>query len=388
MFVGIGNTYYFNLKIGETQIGISPANLNSCNIITDMKRFLPYYQLSLRDEMGLLTHQMPTDSRFDKIKLSLDPQDYVDIQFRVKREAPVGESGNQAVYETEGLLDIRNLFSPSITRGFGTKSIGEIVQQIAIEIGCDGSEVGQSAFGLKAITYQPNWSNAKFLNYLKDKGGYYCFILFRKNRKILVFKNIDEMTIANNFKEYIYTEATDDPRLPTARNLKIYNNAGVLREEGIYQSNYSYYDYKSGKYVFANTDIDNMKMVSLSEYYAITPEDKGLSFVDNIGGSEQFNVAFKKQQQHKQKINDLIKVWVDIDGDVTMEPGKIIKLKFLFGVGTDLFSYQHSGYWLVERVIQSYGAIHITRLLLTRPGFSGVMRDTSFVVPKRVKRTD
>lgn len=385
---GVGGLYYLRLKVGDTPIGINPSTLNGCNVITDINRFLPYFQLSLSDHLGVLTHMKPTDSRFNKISLSFNRENYVERIFEINRETPEAITQSQSDFNCEGLLSLKNLFSPSFTRGFPNKSFGDIVRQISTEIGCDDVDIGATANSIKIPIYQPNCSNAKFLNYLKSKAGFYCFVVFRANKNILVFKTIDELLRNDTIAEFIYTDTNLTADIKAAYNLQIFNNTGILKDEGIYNQAYSYFDYTTGEHVFKQINVNSLNMLSLSDFYMVTEEDKNVYYQVQCGGSEPYSPIVKMESTFKNRLNDLVKIWIDVDGDFSLEAGKIIKLKFLYGAGGDLFSYQYSGYWLIERVIQSYGEFHSSRLLLKRPGVSLLTKDSAFIKPTKIKRTD
>jgi len=62
-------------------------------------------------------------------------------------------------------------------------------------------------------------------------------------------------------------------------------------------------------------------------------------------------------------------MWITTIGLSNMTPGKVVQVFFPHGADAgNLYSYQYSGYWLVERVVHNIGDTFMTKLLLTRNG--------------------
>ena len=75
------------------------------------------------------------------------------------------------------------------------------------------------------------------------------------------------------------------------------------------------------------------------------------------------------KSSYGNRLINLVKMWITTQGLPNAVPGQTVQVFFPHGAtGEDLYSYQYSGYWLVERVVHNFGDAFITKLLLTRHG--------------------
>jgi hypothetical protein len=156
-----------------------------------------------------------------------------------------------------------------------------------------------------------------------------------------------------------------------AYNLEVVDNYTLLKNLGTANFQYSYFDYLTGSYVSAVTSIDDVDFVSLSEHLLVNKDDTDLGIkVDDIGRTNEVEdtEGWLKGRYYK-RLNALVSIWIDVDGNSIVFPGDLLSLVFAgSALGDNIFTYQFSGYWLVKRVIQSFTDIHRTKLLLVRPG--------------------
>ena len=79
-------------------------------------------------------------------------------------------------------------------------------------------------------------------------------------------------------------------------------------------------------------------------------------------------------------------MWISTWGTENIAPGDIVKMVFseAFASG-DFYLYQHSGYWLVKRVVHSLTTTFMTNILLTRNGIDSSVANT-LLVAERYKK--
>jgi len=376
---GVPGQYEIRIELGGHSIQPTPSMVNNLSVVSSIDKLLPSISMSLNDEAGILTHIRPADSQSNAIALSIGSPP-VTWNFEIFRRFPTSANSNQAVWEVEGFIKVQGLFSPTRQRSFMTgsspKTVKNIIEQIASEIGCS-SEVDPELDYVIPNILQPNWSNAQFLFYLKTmlKGkaggaGYYCFIRPEETGPKLVFKSLSQMLNEQYVRDFIYD---DQPKMGSypMYNLDVIDNYALLRSLGTRQFSYGYFDYFTGRYTKIVKDVSSVDMPSLSEFILVNKDDpkEDLS-LQRIGRKTEFtDFSGLGVGKYYKRLNSLVQSWFDIGGDKNLFPGMIVKIFFPQSTaGKTPFSYQYGGFWMIERVNHTWVDMFRTRLLLTRCG--------------------
>jgi hypothetical protein len=224
------------VKFGDTQIQTDDTNLKELTIIQDINKFLPEFKLKLGDSGGLLTHLVPSDRKNGKvyIELAQDPNDQKTKNswtFTTYTRTPEGDQSNpSAVFSIDGLLDVDGLFTKDESRGFS----GTIYSTIEEIVSADLTNIFHSEIS-PSLTYeknlvQPTWTNAQFLNYLKeniagsnDEYGFKCFVKTLNQRNIFTFNSISEMVKNAPIYKFILSPYKYQDRYPVFKYY-VYDN--------------------------------------------------------------------------------------------------------------------------------------------------------------------
>lgn len=377
MSIGVNN-YLLRTQFGENEIILEPNIINYFNIEQNINEFLPSCRISLVDSSGALTHLVPFDKSINTVSVqcgrNLSSEDYNEYQFDVYRRYP-----EENIYDINGLLTIKDLFNPALTRGLGG-TVKDILTSIAIdELKADSVEISSSLDYAKNLV-QPNLSNAQFLNYLKENlvgknnlAGFYCFIKVVDSKKIFVFKTLNELiSMGSKYKFIVNSEPVED-YLPIF-GYKIWDNYKIFNDLGGSQQTYSYFDYDTGKIISSSVDLTDH--ISLTDYYLIDANDNSANDFPTLGRSNSFSSNFigAVKGDFYKRVSGLVKMKVATLGLINIAPGEIVSIIFGKGIlSGNMLNYQYSGNWLIERVVHAYKNAHYTYLYLTRNGI-----DTSF----------
>jgi len=370
----VGN-YYINLKFGDTIIPLSPTMIEELTITQDIDRFLPTFKLGVKDATGLLGEIAPFDKNLNSVSLEIarnvSIDDLNEFRFRVDRRNAISNKE----YVVQGVLDVDGLFDPQRTRAL-TGSIKSNLESIAEdELDISSTEVGASLNYEKTIV-QPNWSNARFLRYLKknligrdNEAGYYCFIKNVQGEPIFVFKSIDELFVSPVHYNFIVGHKEYKDFYPV-NEFKVFDDSKLVVGLAAKTQSYSYFDYATGEYVSRSISIDDYP--SLVEHHLLDDDDStsGIT-LSKLGRSNSFTEDFdgRVRGDYYERITGLISMWISTWGLENISPGEIVKV--IFGEAMErgkLFIYQHSGYWMVKRVVHILTTSFITNLLLVRSG--------------------
>ena len=374
------SNYFLIIKFGDVVVPVNNTTLHELTITQDLNKFLPEFKLRVSDYSGILTHVLPFDKKMSNVYIEVsedkDSENKNCFNFIVYRRSPEGDQSNpSSVYSISGLLDINNLFSKDYSRGF-SGSIKTNLEEIAIsELGVDSTEVSSSLNTSKNLI-QPNWNNSQFLKFLtqnligcNSEYAFKCFIKMYKMKKVFCFSSIKEMVDQQVSYKFIVKDTQYEDRLPIF-NYSIFDN---YKMNGVFASKkqgYSYFDYDTSTFIENQEEVSNY--LSLSDYYMIDKSDSDDSnTLNETGRSNDFNDKFQGQikSSYANRLIGLAKMWVTTNGMPNICPGNIIEIFFPHGVASDnLYSYQYSGYWLVERVVHNFGDTFLTKLLLTRHG--------------------
>lgn len=380
--------FYLRLKFGDEDIFVNPSTLKELTIVQDLEHFLPMFTLSIADTTGDLIHIFPFDRGMSKVYIELAD----DIQsenrnswdFMVYRRKPVADQSQaMGIYTINGLLDVEGIYSPDYCRGFN-QNIKTTLENISKdELKIEDTEIGLSLDYVKNLI-QPRWSNIQFLNYLADnlegKGGesaYKTFLKCRNHKQYFLFKSLDELISSPIQYKFILKDTPYEDRYPVYMysiidNYKIHNVFSARNQ------NYSYFDYDTS--TFKTASIDATGFLSTTDFFLIDQNDlDDSSYIWETGRSNDFTSNFKGQVKGSfyNRLDNLVKLWITTKGIPNICPGDTVEMFFPQGViGDKVYSYQYSGFWLVERVIQMVGSTYLTRLLLTRTGLDTDKKNT------------
>jgi hypothetical protein len=168
--------------------------------------------------------------------------------------------------------------------------------------------------------------------------------------------------------------------------LPIYNFEGVENFEllnilGIGEQKFTYFNYETGEQIDHDMDLDAMG-VSMTEHVGCDSQigTEGVS-QNTLGRTTDFITDFDSlmQGRYAKKVNSLVKQWVTTRGVTDICCGDIVLvMQSIAADPSAIMDYQHSGYWLVERVVHHISKTYATKMLLTRPGVDGSKSLTLF----------
>jgi len=379
----LGN-YTLDVGVGGNVIPVSSKMIQELTITLDIDRLVPTFNFRISDATGLLGEVVPFDKESNQISLRFSRKQTSDslneFNFLVKRRRPLGDKS----YAVEGVLDVPNLFTPKIGRTL-TGNIKDNLKAIALdELGVDEIEIGESLNYSKTIL-QPDWTNGFLLRYLCERlsgagnaGCFFCFIKNVEGSKVLVFKSIDELYLADvGPNKYIVGAQPYEDFMPVSE-FRIFDNSGLLTSLLGKQETYNYFNYETGEYTSGSTAIEDCP--SLSEYYLIDKDsDVAIESIRSMGSSNEFTSDFQGESRNRyyKHVTGFIHMWISSWGTENISPGDIVHLHFAdaFSQG-NLSVYQHSGLWMVKRVVHVLTNSYMTNLLLTRCGIDTDMNTT------------
>jgi hypothetical protein len=395
MISQITGNYFLRIKFGSDEVSLNPSAMEEFTITQDMNRFLPTIRIRLKDTTGAMTHLIPFDREMSvvhaEIRQSMEAQSMNSFTFDVYRLYPESAQGGTAYYELTGLLQAPGMFSPDPSRSWNT-SIKTVLEQIAVEVGADSTEISPMLDYTK-ILVQPHWSNIQWLEYHKKnlvtsdgKGAFKCFLKRVNGKTVFVFKSIEELvqeTLAYKF-------ASGDRQVQDyypAFSYEIIANYKLMEVFASKKQAYTYFNYTTG--AFTSADLTYTDFLSLSDYFMIdTIDSENSNAYINTGRSTSFSSDFtgRVKASYYNRLNSLAKMWITTQGIENIAPGQIVRMVFPQGAPAgNIYSYQYSGYWMVERVVHTFGSTYRTRLLLTRPGLD-TDRPTTLVRAARKRR--
>ncbi|MBE3101079.1 MAG: hypothetical protein IMZ47_02270 [Firmicutes bacterium] len=373
--------YELVVTIGSTVIPIQPQMIQELTISQDIDQLLPMFKMAIREPTGLLGEVIPYDKDANTITLKVTGNTGEDnsneFKFVVKRR----RTGSAKEYVVEGVLSTPGLLDPSRTRAL-TGSVQSSLATIAGELDNIDTELGASLNFNKSLL-QPTWTNAQLLRHLKtnllgvgDQSCFCCFIKNVRGRPILVFKSLDELIAQEvRFNFMIGHKQYEDFR--PVSEYHIIDSSQFLGDFGAPTQIYRYFDYDTG--VFTNSSIGLTTFPSLAEQFLINKDTniQGTNFVE--GRSNDFTDDFvgKRKNGFYGKINGLVNMWISTWGTENIAPGDIVKVFFNEAfAGGDFYLYQHSGYWLVKKVVHILTTSFMTNILLTRSGIDSSIENT------------
>ena len=372
--------YTLRVLFGDNNIELTPALINKFTIVSDINNLLPVFEISLIDATGVFTHLQPFDKTMSRIQVDISSRAQFDdantYSFMVYRRHPESSYSASMNYEISGVLESGDTFAPTSSRSWDT-TITEVLTQIAEEMGCKDVDIN-AGLNIRKKLVQPNWTNGQFLNYLKnnlvDSNGnaaHYCFVKQEGLIRKFVFQTLQSLISTAVSHKFVVADDMYEDRLPIVE-YSIVDNYKMLGTFGAKNQEYNYFDYNTSKYI-TNTKNYNT-FYSLTDYFSIDESDPDYSFsIQKLGRSNDFtsNFAGRVLSNYHSRLNNLNKLWITTWGINDIYPGNIIDVLFPQGLSTGkIFSYQYSGFWLVQRVIHNIGDTHRTELLLTRNGIN------------------
>lgn len=402
--MGIQDVYQLRLLFGDEDIALTPHTVEEFSITLDINRFLPAFRLRMLDSQGLFVHLSPLDHSISKISVEIrrgiaSEEQYNRFDFDVYKRTPDPDT-----YDIQGLLSIDGLFSPERCRGFSGNIKSNLETIASDDLGIENTDVSILLDYDKKLV-QPSWTNAQFLNYLKNnisgENGETCWYTFIKNifisdnskAPIFVFKCYNEFT--NEKPKYNFMiggqAILKNNRGKTTSYYPVFDydildNYKVIGIYGNQTKTYSYFNYSTSQFV--NNSVSLNEYFSLSEFLLIDKDDPDNSVDISTGRSNDFTEDFaeKATGQHYRRTTDLVKMWITVWGLESIAPGDIVKLKIALPSNPDFeLNYQYQGYWMVERVVHMFGMGYTMRLLLTRGGIDTLYNTSLVPAIKRKK---
>lgn len=410
MSFGVLGNYILRLKFGEQDVNINPDSIIDFSVVEYLNRFLPSLVFKVKDPSGVLTHFTRMDSQYNVITVTFSLTDSVEeskeMKFRVYRRFPESRFETSGVIQFECLLDVKNAFSPEFERGWSDKSIYEILTQLSEEMGFSENNIDERLNEVYSLV-QPGWTNVQFLKYLygylSSVNREYAYLAFA-DCPIVPFR--ETSGIWGERKRFNFTSLTKLLRQPvkfefaniSERNGDTYpvytfemaDNLELLGSLGVNNQRFGYFKFETGEYINGNLQLPDVDFVSLSRYFAhdSIKKTEGPTY-RYLGRTNDFIKDYTNSVKSKyyKRLNSLVKVWIGTDGIPNASPGDIIKLVYLKSFsGESIFSYQYSGFWLIERVVHNFSGTYYTMLLLTRPGYDTDL-NTTFVSSENYRKS-
>ena len=388
----LGN-YYLNVYFGGQLSALSPNSINELTITQDIERLLPTFKLTVRDATKIFTEIAPYDKNVNKVKIEIsqskDLTKLNTFNFAVKRRRADSVEENHSI---EGLLDIDYLLTEDRTEYF-TGNLKTNIEGIVAGLVIQDTEVGTSLSFQKDFI-QPDWTDAKLLRYLAynllgkgDEAGYHCYFAVRNGKVIFIFKSLNELLKNPVSYKFLVGHQRYQDHLPILE-YQIFDNSQLIADLGSKFQKYQYFNYDTGAYVENSIDIGVCP--SLSEYI-LFDEDRDTDSVlyTKTGRSNSFTSDFEGMVRNDYFIrtNNFVHMWASTWGLQNIVPGDIVQVNFSesFNRGA-LFNYQHSGFWMVKRVVHIIGSTFFTNLLLTRAGVTTDVNNTLLRSENRQKK--
>jgi len=386
--------YILDIFVGENIVPISSQMIQELKIVSDIDRLVPTFTLTMKDSTGFLGEVIPFDSESSKITIRFSRSNSLDnineFQFVAMRRRPLADKS----FSIEGVLDVPRLFTPTVTRTL-TGNIKTNLSQIASdELDISDVEIGASLSYDKTIL-QPSWTNAFLFRYLRDRlpgrgdtGCFYCYVKNVNGSRIFVFKGIDELFLADvgPYKFIVSAQPFED--YTPIVDFKVYDNSGILGRLTGKEETFNYFNYATG--VYSDESIPLSTCPSLSEYYLMDEDnDVEVSDISSYGTSNAFTDDFSADVRNKyyKTATNFIHMWISTWGVENLSPGDIVEVLFseAFSEG-NISIYQHSGVWMVKRVVHLLGSSFMSNILLTRCGIDTSMKTS--LIPALEVRTN
>ena len=383
--------YTLTVNIGGTIVPIQPQMIQELTISQDIDQLLPTFKMAIREPTGLLGEIIPLDRDANSVSLkitgSLGEDTSNEFKFTVKRR----RTGSAKEYIVEGVLDISGLLDPCRCRALTEDVRTNITSIAADELGIANTEIGASLAFNKTIL-QPSWTNAQLLRHLKanllginGQSGYCCFIKNIESTPILVFKSLNELVAQDvHFKFMVGHRQYEDYR--PISEYHILDSSQLISDFGAKTQTYRYLDYDTG--VYKTSSVGLTEYPSLTEQFLIDDDTDIVGINPVEGRSNDFADDFpgRIKNGYYQRLTGLVNMWISTWGTENIAPGDIVEVVFneAFASG-DFYLYQHSGFWLVKRVVHVLTSSFMTNILLTRNGIDSSIANTLLAAEQHKK---
>lgn len=381
------NGYYLLIKFGDNILPVNISTLKELTIIQDYDKYLPGFRLVIEDVSGILSHVAPCDRSMSKVTIEIGESTESNknsFEFMVYEKTPTSNSSLPSnTFEITGLLNIDGFFSPDYSRGFN-QSIKTTLEYIATnDLKIVNTNVSATLDYVKLII-QPQWSDAQLLKYLKDnvvgnsgEASYKCFVNNKYSKVYFNFRSISEMGKDPILYKFILSDKEYEDWLPIYK-YDIYDNCKIYGSFASKKQGYGYFNYDTSTYVTGTETATDL--TSLTDYFLIDKNDTEYSntLIDN-GRTNEFTSDFKGKvrSSYHNRLMGLSKMWITTKGISAIQPGETVGIFFPYAnASKDLYSYQYSGFWLIERVVHNIGSTFLTKLLLTRNGLDTNIKNT------------
>jgi hypothetical protein len=384
--LGLSGNYFLQLQFGSQTIVVNQSTIRELTIIQDLNEFLPSLRMRLDDSSGILTHLIPFDRNMSNITLQLgNGQNAGNIttqtyNFDIYRRTPVSEGILSGEYDVVGLMSTSNLtlsglFNKLYSRSFN-QNISDTLDNIASELGVTATNFSSSLDYSKSLI-QPLWTDAQFLQYLCEHlkttdghSNFRCWFSMEDNTQLTMnFMSYDELL--NDSVNYKFAWGDDQYQdIYPVQTYDIIDNYKYLQILGTQQQSWIYFNYNTGNWV--TTVLPLNKIPSLAPYYLVDQNDPVTDqmFLDT-GRGDGFTNDFSGTvySLYETRIYNLTKIWLLGFANFSIRPGDIVQLEAPSDPN-NTFQYQYSGYWIVERIVLSFGDTAHMRLLLSRNGIT------------------
>jgi hypothetical protein len=372
----VGN-YSLNIEFGGTVTTITPQMIRELTITLDIERLLPVFKLTLKDATKLLAEVAPYDKNTNSVRIEFargaDPTEFNTFDFDVKRR---NTASPDEVYSIEGILSVPNVLTNYYSRSY-TGSVKTNLETIiaAQDMGISSTQIGSSLDYEKTLL-QPNWTDAKFLRYLRQniigkdgEAGYYSFVKVERGERILVVKSLNELLATPVRYNFIVGHKEHQDYYPIGQ-YRIFDNSQLIMDLTGQASHYRYFDWDTGSYISSEIPISDCP--ALSEFFLVDSDNTDdSSLYIGTGRSNDFTSDFdgRVRNDFYRRTNSLVYMWASTWGLENISPGDLVQVVFSEALERgDLFLYQHTGLWMVKRVVHIIGTSYMTNLELTRCG--------------------
>jgi len=381
--IGLGS-YQLEIIIGNTIVPIQPQMIRELTISQDIDWSVPMFKLVIRESTGLLGEVVPLDTDANTISIKITSfagEDESNIfKFLVKRR----RFNSNKDYVIEGILNVSGLFDPMRTRAL-SGNIHDNIQNIATDellLPVADVEIGRSLQYNKTII-QPKWTNAQLFRYLKsrligdnDEAGFYCFIKNVRGLPKFVFKSINELVVQDCKSGFMIGPKQYEDYRPVSE-YHVIDSSQFIGAFAAKTQSYEYFNFNTGSCLTNNIAIADYP--SLAEQFLIADDDTLEGTTPMIGRNNSFTKNFKgvMKNGYFNRLTGLVNMWISTWGTENIAPGDITRVLFTdaFASG-DVYLYQHSGFWLVKRVVHILTSSFMTNILLTRSGIDTSIANT------------
>jgi len=391
-----GVDYTLRMKFGDLEAAIDPHATSEFTITQDIHSFLPHFKIKTVDRQRLFTHVIPFDRRVNRLFIQfaghedvMKGENHNYFDFVVWRKYP----DSDGVFHVEGSLDIDGLFYPKRRRGFKGSIKDNLIDIAKDDLNLTDTDISPSLDKTHTFT-QTNQTDADLLTDLRNRSTgagneacYFCFIRIRRGKREFVFRSLNDFITAEPTNNFAFFREKVEDYYPIYQYQIIDTHTSCLMK-GYKTQLYSYFDYENGKYVENSFGIQDY--LSLSEKFLIDENNlDDVSVIDNLGrsGVVSDNFVGEVKGAFYRALTSLSKMWITTQGLQNVCPGDIVLLAYPGAmISGKILDYQYSGYWLVERIVHSFGTSYTSKILLTRNGVDSTVSTTLISATKKKSR--